>query len=209
VVVDEQLVSYLSIRRFGDFACYNLILGHKDFLQDGVVNKLHLDFVKAIIEARNHVSSGLKPADVSLLGLRYIGYGSYLRIRPGLRHWKKSNNFQPGLFRFDFGPSAPRSAVVAEIDALQSALTETQAHNQALQDALEAEAARHSELQADIVSLRDRASRWNSVEDKLAAWRIKADRYDRIMLPFNYVWKAIRRALGKRSNRPPSRHPPT
>jgi hypothetical protein len=105
LVVDEQLVSYLSVRRFGNFANYNMLLGHKDFLRDGIVHKMHLDFVKTLLHARNQATADANFADGSLLGIRYVGYGTFFNTYAGLKRWKKSNLFEPGLTRFDFTPA--------------------------------------------------------------------------------------------------------
>ena len=105
LAVDEQLVSYLNVYRFGNTVNYDVILGHFGFLRDGIVYKTHLDFVKTLLDARNQAAAGANPADASLLDLRFIAYGSYLGTTPGLKAWKKYTLFKPALTFFDFSPA--------------------------------------------------------------------------------------------------------
>jgi hypothetical protein len=195
LVVDEQLVSYLSIRRFADFAIYNLIIGHHDFLRDGVVHKMHLDFVKTVLDTRNRAMAGANDVDTSLLGLRYIGYAAYFPANPGLKRWKKSNNFRPGLFRFDGRPAASRSVLAAELATLRRRLADEKVRHDTLKDQLEAETTRHSALQAEAVVLRDKAERWDEVKGKIPTWRGKAERYDKMTL--HRIRARVRRALAR------------
>lgn len=103
LLVDEQLAAYLTVDRYGDFAHYHIILGHHDFLQDGVVHKMHLDFVKAVLDQQS-LDEAPTDRDPSLAGLKYLCYGGYFGL-PGLTRWKKSNLFCPRYFRFDISPA--------------------------------------------------------------------------------------------------------
>lgn len=97
--VDEQLLSYMIVRRLGDAAIYGTILGHNDYLREGVVYKMHLDFVKLVLNANVQVPAD-DTVDVSLRGLRYIFYAGFFGTE-GLMRWKKNNLFRPGLFSID------------------------------------------------------------------------------------------------------------
>src|SRR5207245_1996091 len=63
------------------------------------------DLVKTLLDNRNRATAGATSVDTSLLGIRYIAYGSYLGTTPGLQRWKKSNLFTPGLTFFDYRPA--------------------------------------------------------------------------------------------------------
>lgn len=86
VETSEKLVAYINLRRYGDFALYNLILGHGDYMQYGVVLGLHLAVTDWICE-RN---------DERVEGLRTLVYAGYFQGREGLQQWKKKAGFAPG-----------------------------------------------------------------------------------------------------------------
>ncbi len=99
-VVDAELLSYMIVRRIGNFALYGTIIGHADHLHEGIVYKMHLDFVERALNAGS--KAGLEAdSDHSLKDLRYICYARYFG-NAGLQRWKKSNLFRPGLFSFDY-----------------------------------------------------------------------------------------------------------
>ena len=102
LVVNEQLLSYMIVRRFGNFAIYGTIIGHHDHLKDGVVHKMHHDFIRTAIDVRNSAAAGA-PHDISLVGLRYVCYAGPSYNFPGLRRWKESNLFRPRRFCLDYG----------------------------------------------------------------------------------------------------------
>jgi hypothetical protein len=101
LVVDEQLLAYTTVRRFGNFAEYATIIGHADYLKEGVVYKTHLDFIEMVLQARRPVENGAH--DPALSDLRYIGYLGMSYWAPGLMRWKKNNLFRPKLLSFDYG----------------------------------------------------------------------------------------------------------
>src|SRR5438105_1011135 len=53
VVCDEQLLAYISYRRLGNFTYYGAIIGHADHLGEGVMYKMHLDLIGALLQARD------------------------------------------------------------------------------------------------------------------------------------------------------------
>lgn len=102
VVVDEEMVAYIILRRCAEFAFYGTILGHADHLKSGVMYKMHLDLMKYLFEEREKAASG----DISVRGLRYIFYARYFQKEAGILLWKKKMRFRPGLFTFDYRRSA-------------------------------------------------------------------------------------------------------
>lgn len=104
LVVDEQLMSYMIVRRFGNFAFYGTIIGDYAHLRDGIVYKMHQDFIRNVLDAKQSAATGM-PHDASLAGLRFVCYASY-HDHEGLTRWKKSNLFRPGLFSVDIDPAS-------------------------------------------------------------------------------------------------------
>ncbi len=102
VVCDEQLVAYISLRRHGNFAMYSTILGHADHLADGIMYKMHLDLVAAILAARDCSEAEIEPSLRCLRGIRYIVYTEFYNIRPGLQLWKRRTLFEPLYLKFNY-----------------------------------------------------------------------------------------------------------
>jgi hypothetical protein len=86
VQTDEKLVGYVNLRSYGDFAFYNLILGHGEYMKWGVVMGLHLAIMKWIMHPLDDVGSGL----------RTVVYAGYFQGSEGLEGWKKKAGFAPG-----------------------------------------------------------------------------------------------------------------
>lgn len=86
VVTDEKLVAYINLRSYGDFAFYNLILGHGDYMQYGVVLGLHLAVMECLTAGRDEVGDTM----------RTIVYAGYFQGSNGLESWKKKAGFAPG-----------------------------------------------------------------------------------------------------------------
>jgi len=100
-VCGEQLLAYASFRRYGNFTFYGAFIGHADHLPDGIMYRMHLELVAALLAARG-VASGLDGVSDCLKGIRYIGYGEYFGIRPGLLTWKRRMLFEPVYLQFDY-----------------------------------------------------------------------------------------------------------
>jgi hypothetical protein len=86
VMVDERLLGYVSLRRYGNFAMYSMILGHGDYLAEGVMVLLHLKIVRWLIEQRS---------DPVGAGVRYLFYGGMQNGTAGLFQWKRLAGFRP------------------------------------------------------------------------------------------------------------------
>jgi len=88
VQTDEQLLAYIKFKRIGEMALYTQILGHGDYLADGIMYRLHLAIMEWMLDpARDH----REITD----GIRYIVYAQYFCGNRGLRQWKKKLLFQP------------------------------------------------------------------------------------------------------------------
>lgn len=86
VQTDEKLVAYINFRSYGDFGFYNLILGHGDYMQYGVVLGLHLEVIGWLTGREDDVSAGI----------RTVVYAGYFQGSEGLQGWKKKAGFAPG-----------------------------------------------------------------------------------------------------------------
>lgn len=85
VVVNKKLLAYIRLRRNGNYVLYAQILGHGDYLQYGIMYRLHL----AILEWAFRGGDGLT------LGLEHLVYGGYYQGTDGLTQWKKNTLFEP------------------------------------------------------------------------------------------------------------------
>ena len=85
VRVDERLLAYLSLRRFGDVALYSQILGHGDHLAHGILVLLHHEVVHWISE---HLDGPAR-------GLRYLMYGGQQNSGESLFQFKRQSGFTP------------------------------------------------------------------------------------------------------------------
>ena len=84
--VDKKLLAYTQIKRVGETLWYNMILGHGDYLRDGVMYFLHCELVRFLLEIKNPLMKGVK-------WLTYAGYYG----TPGRMLWKKKMLFEPGV----------------------------------------------------------------------------------------------------------------
>ena len=85
----ERLVAFAWIRRTGNFVLMRDIMGHGDFLRDGVVKLLMFDMVKWLLER----------ADPCVQGIEYFKYGSMEDGKVGLLEWKRRMKFVPFLLQ--------------------------------------------------------------------------------------------------------------
>ena len=94
VVTDERLLAYIDFRRLGNFGLYSLIIGHGDYLKDGVVNRLHLAIMEWLLDKDN----------IHGEGFQHLMYAGYNQGGEGLRRWKRHFGFEPAYF---LAPDAP------------------------------------------------------------------------------------------------------
>lgn len=86
IVTNEKLIAYIKFKRNGNFALYTSILGHGDFLQFGIMHRLHLTIMEWIFTNPNNYMTGLE----------YVAYGAIDSGTEGLQQWKKRALFEGG-----------------------------------------------------------------------------------------------------------------
>jgi hypothetical protein len=85
VKLDERLLGYITLRRMGDLLMYTKIMGHNDFLDDGIMYHLHYDVLKWILDEGNDLTRDTK----------YLMYGGIGNGSENLWQWKRMVGFQP------------------------------------------------------------------------------------------------------------------
>ena len=78
VMVNQRLYGYIRLVRYKDLALYSQILGHGDYLRDGIMYLLH-----------RYVSGRVWDE------VKYIMYGAHVSGTDGLKMWKKRMRFEP------------------------------------------------------------------------------------------------------------------
>jgi hypothetical protein len=85
----ERLIAYANIGRTGNFVRTLLLMGHADFLRDGVMKLLFFDIVKWLLDRQ----------DPFVHGIQYFLYGAIEHGRPGMFEWKRRFQFKPVLLK--------------------------------------------------------------------------------------------------------------
>jgi len=88
LTTNEQLVGYINFRRDGDVCIYSQILGHGNFLKEGIMYNLHYHIAEKVFD-QNEFTSGIK----------YIMYGGHFQGNEGLRKWKEKLLLEPVNFK--------------------------------------------------------------------------------------------------------------
>jgi hypothetical protein len=83
-VVDRRLVGYVKFTRIGNWCMYNQILGHGQFVRDGIMYLLHYWIMKKLFSKE------------FLSGIKFVTYGGWNHGNEGLIFWKRKTLFQPG-----------------------------------------------------------------------------------------------------------------
>lgn len=90
--VDERLVGYLFVARFGEAALYSYIIGHANHNKNGIMHRLHFDFVRQILNRESDSYHGIK---CLLYSGHYQGETVSGIRRGGLMNWKEKLLFEP------------------------------------------------------------------------------------------------------------------
>jgi hypothetical protein len=91
IAVDEikpesgKLLAFVLLTRLGDFAVYKHINGHQERFQDGILNKLHLDIMKYLLNKEEQFYKGLQ----------FLLYDTFFESKKGILRWKKKMLFRP------------------------------------------------------------------------------------------------------------------
>lgn len=85
VITNERLLAYIRLRRIGDFATYSMIIGHGDYLQHGIMYRLHFAIMEWLCQKDNKYAQGLK----------VLMYAGFYDGNEGLILWKKKSCFEP------------------------------------------------------------------------------------------------------------------
>ena len=82
---DKKMIAYISVVRYGEFALFAQIMGHGDYLAQGVVNFISQKVVEAAISEPWGKASGL----------RFLMYGGVQNGGEGLYNFKRRSGFKP------------------------------------------------------------------------------------------------------------------
>ena len=86
-LADARLVGYARLQRVGNCVGYEDLIGHRDFLHDGIMKLLHCHIAHWLLDS----------GDPDVLGLEYVVHGSIERGSDGIFFWKKKALFTPYL----------------------------------------------------------------------------------------------------------------
>ena len=86
-ITNEKLVGYIFLKRFGEFLLYSVILGHYDYLPQGIMILLHHEVMKWVLDSYAPEVEGVK----------MVMYAGYDQGTEGLRDWKRREGFEPYL----------------------------------------------------------------------------------------------------------------
>jgi len=100
----KKLIAYISVVRYGEFALFAQIMGHGDYLAEGVVN-----FV-----AQKVVEQALTAPWGKASGLRYLMYGGAQNGGEGLYNFKRRSGFNPYIVSLPFQPGYDQESSAAE-----------------------------------------------------------------------------------------------
>ncbi|OEF96831.1 hypothetical protein [Desulfuribacillus alkaliarsenatis] len=85
IVTNEKLLGYIRLRRNGNYALYAQILGHGEYLKQGIMYYLHFDIMRSISDLKNIYTKGLE----------HLIYAGFYQGKEGLQQWKKKMLFEP------------------------------------------------------------------------------------------------------------------
>jgi hypothetical protein len=85
ILVGKQLVGYINLIRLGEIILYGSILGHGDYLKDGIMYLLNHKAIEWILTSDKSKNQRIK----------YIMYAGWNDGTEGLQKWKKRTLFAP------------------------------------------------------------------------------------------------------------------
>jgi hypothetical protein len=90
VVTNEKLLAYAFVRRLGNLAFYSHLIGHGDYLKQGIVYRLHFAVMEWICSRDSAFNQGIE----------HLIHGDYLAGSDGRILWRKKTCFQPAALVF-------------------------------------------------------------------------------------------------------------
>ena len=85
ILLNNKLVGYITLERYGELLLYSRFIGHGDHLKNGIMYLLNNEIIKWIIDKEQIMSNGIK----------YIMYAGWRDGSDGLKRWKKRTLFKP------------------------------------------------------------------------------------------------------------------
>ncbi len=85
LVTNERLIAYIDFRRIGELAIYSLILGHGDYLREGIMYRLHFAIMEWVLKRDSDLTRGIQQ----------LMYAGFYQGGEGLQLWKKKTCFEP------------------------------------------------------------------------------------------------------------------
>lgn len=85
IVTNERLLAYIRLRRIGNFATYSMIIGHGDYLEHGIMYRLHFAIMEWLCQKDNKYAQGLE----------VLMYAGFYDGNEGLTLWKKKTCCEP------------------------------------------------------------------------------------------------------------------
>ncbi len=83
VITNKRLYGYIHLRRQNDLLIYALFLGHKDFLNDGIMNLCHYKICQWVLQEGDSIVHGVKA----------LMYGAMNHGGLGREEWKRRAGF--------------------------------------------------------------------------------------------------------------------
>lgn len=99
-VINEsgKLLSYICLGFYGEFVIYNQLLGHKDFLNDGVMYLMIVELNRLIFNEYKNSTDFSEGG-----GIRYIMYDTFFGASDGLKMFKTKLGFSPYKVKWIWG----------------------------------------------------------------------------------------------------------
>lgn len=88
---EKKLVAYCNIGFYGEFILISQLLGHKDFLNDGIMYLMILELLKLVFE------------EYANKGYKFVMYDTFWGAKEGLRLFKKKLRFKPFRVKWLWG----------------------------------------------------------------------------------------------------------
>jgi len=103
VVTNERLIAYIDFRRVGSLSLYSMILGHGEYLQHGIMFRLHFAIMEWLCRREDPVT----------IGVEQLMYAGMNQGGDGLKFWKKRAGFVPAYLVAPPPPPVPEGGMRA------------------------------------------------------------------------------------------------